>query len=46
MNRQEREANLIVVTAAEEYSLRYHMPVKDVVSLLNSTNQKKVRKNG
>ncbi len=30
---EEREANLIVVAAVEEYSLRHHMPVKEVVSL-------------
>lgn len=33
MSRQEREKNLIVVAAAEEYGLRYHMPVKDVLYL-------------
>ena len=33
MSRQEREENLMIVAAAEEYGLRYHMPVKDVLSI-------------
>ena len=34
MSRQEeRESNLIVVAAVEEYGARHHMPVKEVLSL-------------
>lgn len=34
MSRQEeRESNLIVVAAVEEYGVRHHMPVKEVLSL-------------
>lgn len=32
-SQEEREANLIVVAAVEEYGLRHHMPVKEVLSL-------------
>lgn len=32
-SQEEREANLIVVAAVEEYDLRHHMPVKEVLSL-------------
>ncbi|MDO4336764.1 MAG: DUF3791 domain-containing protein [Eubacteriales bacterium] len=30
---QERESNLIVVAAVEEYGARHHIPVKEVLSL-------------
>lgn len=32
-SQEEREANLIVVATVEEYSLRHHMPVKEVLAL-------------
>lgn len=38
MSRQEREENLIVVAAVEEYGLRKHMSVKDVLSLFERYN--------
>lgn len=39
MSRQEeRDANLIVVATVEEYGLRHHMPVKDVLSLFEKYN--------
>lgn len=39
MNRQEeREANLIVVAAVEEYGLRHKMSVKEVLSLFEKYN--------
>ena len=35
---EERDANLIVVATVEEYGLRHHMPVKEVLSLFERNN--------